>query len=143
MTPLHKATAVAISALALAALPTVAMADQPFKNCTEAYSQGYANIPKDHPRYGPHLDRDKDGIGCDKPPADFTPATEGESGQAEAESGQAEAEKTASDTSGTDETSLAETGGTSTTPWIAAGGAAVVLAGGGLVAFNRKRRVSS
>ncbi|WP_338676329.1 excalibur calcium-binding domain-containing protein [Streptomyces sp. SCSIO 30461] len=140
MTPLHKTTAIAISALALAALPTVAMADtQPFKNCTEAYSQGYANIPKDDPRYGPHLDRDKDGIGCDKPPADFTPATKDESAQTEAE----KTEKTASDTSGTDETGLAETGGNSTTPWIAAGGAAVVLAGGGLVVFNRKRRVSS
>ncbi|GFH36608.1 excalibur calcium-binding domain-containing protein [Streptomyces pacificus] len=139
MTPLHKTTAIAISALALAALPTVAIADQPFKNCTEAYSQGYANIPKSDPRYGEHLDRDKDGIGCDKPPADFTPATKTDSGQTEAENTE-NTENTETTTSDTDKTALAETGGNNTTPWIAAGGAAVVLAGGGLVALNRKRR---
>src|SRR5690606_8716824 len=45
----------------------------PFKNCSEAYAAGYANIPKDDDHYGKHLDRDSDGIGCDQPPADFVP----------------------------------------------------------------------
>ncbi len=44
-----------------------------FDNCTEAYNAGVANIPKTSPLYGPHLDRDGDGIGCDNPPAGFTP----------------------------------------------------------------------
>lgn len=42
----------------------------PFKNCTEARNAGYTNIPSTSPFYGPHLDRDKDGFGCDAGGAD-------------------------------------------------------------------------
>ena len=36
-----------------------------FANCTEARAVGAVNIPADDPRYGLHLDRDRDGFGCD------------------------------------------------------------------------------
>ncbi len=45
-----------------------------FENCAAAYAAGRSNIPKSDPDYGPHLDRDKDGFGCDNPPAGFKPA---------------------------------------------------------------------
>ncbi len=48
----------------------------PFKNCTEAYEAGYSNIPKGSPHYAAKLDRDKDGVACDNPPAGFKPRTE-------------------------------------------------------------------
>lgn len=37
-----------------------------YKNCTEARAAGAAPIYKGSPGYGTHLDRDGDGIGCDK-----------------------------------------------------------------------------
>lgn len=39
---------------------------KPFKNCTEARKAGRVNIPASDPQYGPWLDRDKDGYGCDE-----------------------------------------------------------------------------
>lgn len=39
---------------------------KPFKNCTEARKAGSVNIPASDPQYGPWLDRDKDGYGCDE-----------------------------------------------------------------------------
>lgn len=39
---------------------------RPFKNCTEARKAGRVNIPASDPQYGPWLDRDKDGYGCDE-----------------------------------------------------------------------------
>ncbi|OLT10273.1 hypothetical protein BJF77_00660 [Kocuria sp. CNJ-770] len=36
-----------------------------FDNCTEARAVGAVNIPASDPRYGLHLDRDRDGFGCD------------------------------------------------------------------------------
>lgn len=36
-----------------------------FANCTEARAAGAVNIPAGDPRYGLHLDRDRDGFGCD------------------------------------------------------------------------------
>lgn len=38
---------------------------RPFNNCTEARRAGRTNIPASDPQYGPWLDRDKDGFGCD------------------------------------------------------------------------------
>ncbi|MEW2078336.1 LAETG motif-containing sortase-dependent surface protein [Streptomyces sp. NPDC013433] len=85
---------------------------------------------------GEHLDRDGDGIGCDKPPADFEPYEETES-----DTGTENTGNTGSDSKeqggGTD---LAETGGSNATPYIAAGGAAVVLLGGGVMIAARRRR---
>lgn len=37
-----------------------------FKSCKEAKSKGYSNIKKGEPGYRPGLDRDNDGIACDK-----------------------------------------------------------------------------
>ncbi|AKZ55592.1 conserved exported protein of unknown function [Streptomyces ambofaciens ATCC 23877] len=143
---LRKPAAVALAALALAALPTAAQAHEgahPFENCTEAYENGYANIAEGDPHYGEHLDRDKDGVGCDKPPADFVPAEDEEtddgagSGDEEGSgSGEAQGEEAA----GQQGTDLAETGGDDSTPYLAAGGAVVVLAGGGLLLAVRRRR---
>lgn len=45
----------------------------PFENCTEAYDNGYRDIPKGDEHYGKHLDRDNDGVGCDQPPDDRRP----------------------------------------------------------------------
>jgi hypothetical protein len=36
-----------------------------FKNCTEARAAGAAPVKRGDPGYGPHLDRDNDGIGCE------------------------------------------------------------------------------
>jgi LPXTG-motif cell wall-anchored protein len=145
MNLLRKPAAVAFAALALAALPTAAQAHEgthPFENCTEAYDAGYSNIEKGDEHYGEHLDRDDDGVGCDKPPAGFVPAgdkdTDDGAGSGKDDTsgnGEAGAEEAAGQ--GTD---LAETGGDDTTPYIAAGGAAVVLAGGGLLLAARRRR---
>lgn len=37
-----------------------------FSNCTEARSNGYSNIRKGQAGYASHLDRDKDGIACER-----------------------------------------------------------------------------
>lgn len=39
-----------------------------FKNCTEAWNAGAAPLRRGDPGYGPHLDRDGDGIACEKRP---------------------------------------------------------------------------
>ncbi|MEE1938399.1 excalibur calcium-binding domain-containing protein [Streptomyces sp. TRM 70361] len=136
---LIKPAAVAVSAVALAVLPSVTAAahggGNPFKNCTAAYDAGHSNIPASSPHYGTHLDRDGDGIGCDKPPADFVPAPEEEKSKGGEESSGAE-ESTGQEQGGTE---LAETGGDDTTPYIAGAGVAVLLAGVGLVAARRRR----
>nr|WP_223188187.1 excalibur calcium-binding domain-containing protein [Streptomyces sp. TRM68416] len=122
--------ALAVATLALAALPATAVAhdgDHPFKNCTEAYANGYANIQKGDEHYGSHLDRDADGIGCDQPPAGFEPAKD------------TAADDTAADDTAED-TDLAATGGNGATPFLAAGGATVILAGGGVLLAARRRR---
>ncbi|CAM5440046.1 Excalibur calcium-binding domain-containing protein OS=Streptomyces tendae OX=1932 GN=GUR47_09940 PE=4 SV=1 [Streptomyces tendae] len=138
---LRKPAAVTVAALALAALPAAAQAHDgthPFKNCTEAYENGYSNIKQGDEHYGGHLDRDKDGVGCDKPPAGFVPADDA--------AGAGSGEDSGSEQSGGEEaagqqgTDLAETGGGDSTPYLAAGGALVVLAGGGLMLAARRRR---
>ena len=42
-----------------------AVAGPPYKNCTEARKAGDVNIPSTSDKYGPHLDRDGDGIACE------------------------------------------------------------------------------
>ncbi|MDM2419347.1 excalibur calcium-binding domain-containing protein [Mycobacteroides abscessus] len=49
-------------------LVTVAQADPPYKNCTEAHKDGVYNIKKGDPGYEPRLDRDGDGIACEPKP---------------------------------------------------------------------------
>ncbi|RYG14139.1 MAG: excalibur calcium-binding domain-containing protein [Burkholderiales bacterium] len=36
-----------------------------FANCSEARAAGAAPVRRGEPGYGPHLDRDNDGIGCE------------------------------------------------------------------------------
>lgn len=38
---------------------------KPFANCNEARAAGAAPVKRDDAGYGPHLDRDGDGIGCE------------------------------------------------------------------------------
>lgn len=133
MNLLRKPGAIAVAALALAALPSTAAAHDgahPFKNCTEAYANGYSDIPSSNEHYGSHLDRDADGIGCDNPPADFVPADDEESSEAGAVT-----ERNTTD--------LAETGGDDSTPYLAAGGATALLAGGGVLLALRRRRAGN
>ncbi|MFH9175516.1 excalibur calcium-binding domain-containing protein [Streptomyces albogriseolus] len=92
----------------------------PFENCTEAYDNGYRDIPKGDEHYGEHLDRDDDGVGCDQPPSGFVPRDESD------------------DDAGAG--GRRRHGGSDTTPYIAAGDAAVVLLGGGLMIAAPKRR---
>ncbi|MFE2279204.1 LAETG motif-containing sortase-dependent surface protein [Streptomyces sp. NPDC059454] len=141
MHPFRTSTAAVLAALALAAVPATAEAhggNTPFENCSEAYENGHANIPASSPHYGEHLDRDGDGIGCDKPPADFTPHEETGSDTGD-DTGNTEATGSDSEEQGGG-TDLAETGGSDATPYIAAGGAAVVLLGGGVMIAARRRR---
>jgi LPXTG-motif cell wall-anchored protein len=49
-----------------------------YPNCDAAYAAGYSNIPKSSPNYSAKLDRDKDGIACDNPPAGFVARKETE-----------------------------------------------------------------
>ncbi|GAA0640870.1 hypothetical protein GCM10009535_17480 [Streptomyces thermocarboxydovorans] len=146
-----RASAAALAALALAAVPATAVAhdgNHPFANCTEAYNNGYSNIPAGDQHYAKRLDRDGDGIGCDKPPAGFKPrGDQGESegggtGAKESEGGGGTGAKESSgtDAEGGSGTDLAETGGNDATPYIAGAGAVVVLAGGGLLIAARRRR---
>lgn len=36
-----------------------------YRNCSEARAAGAAPVRRGEPGYGPHLDRDNDGIGCE------------------------------------------------------------------------------
>ena len=36
-----------------------------FRNCDEARAAGAAPVRRGDPGYGPHLDRDNDGVGCE------------------------------------------------------------------------------
>ncbi|UGY94792.1 excalibur calcium-binding domain-containing protein [Streptomyces gobiensis] len=134
---------VVVAIAALTALPSAAHAHgdvHPFKNCTEAYDHGHSHIPKGDEHYGAHLDRDRDGIGCDSPPKGFVPAKGTEDTKDTEDAGDA---KDTAPAPGKDaETELAETGGDSATPYLAGAGAAVLLAGGGVLIAARRRRAS-
>ena len=56
--------AAAISVAALGA-PASASADVYYENCDAARAAGAAPVMKGDPGYGPHLDRDHDGVGCE------------------------------------------------------------------------------
>jgi hypothetical protein len=47
-------------------LAPAAQADPPYANCTQAHKDGRYNIPKGDPAYSPKLDRDNDGIACER-----------------------------------------------------------------------------
>lgn len=42
-----------------------APSSQVYKNCAAARAAGAAPVRRGEPGYGPHLDRDNDGIGCE------------------------------------------------------------------------------
>lgn len=48
------------------AAPQPAPAEIHFRNCKEARAAGYSHMRRGEPGYAPHLDRDGDGIACDK-----------------------------------------------------------------------------
>ncbi len=56
-------TAAVLGAIAVGAAPAAVAA--PWKNCSEARDNGDTNIPSNSDKYGPHLDRDGDGVGCE------------------------------------------------------------------------------
>jgi hypothetical protein len=49
------------------AAPAIAapMPQAPYKNCTQAKNNGDCDIPSSSDLYGPWLDRDQDGLGCE------------------------------------------------------------------------------
>ncbi|NYF13909.1 hypothetical protein HDC34_002203 [Pseudoclavibacter sp. JAI123] len=49
----------------LAAVPVEQPSNVYYKNCTAARDAGAAPVYAGEPGYGPHLDRDGDGIGCE------------------------------------------------------------------------------
>jgi hypothetical protein len=56
-----RAQAVDATEASVAAPPT----GRAFRNCAEARAAGAAPVRAGEPGYGPHLDRDGDGIGCE------------------------------------------------------------------------------
>ena len=62
-TPAPTAMPSATATPTIAALASTAAA--PFRNCTEARAAGAAPVRVGQPGYGTHLDRDRDGIGCE------------------------------------------------------------------------------
>ncbi|MBP2451401.1 excalibur calcium-binding domain-containing protein [Mycolicibacterium lutetiense] len=44
----------------------MAQADPPYRYCKDAYADGRSNMTTDDPGYADHLDRDGDGIACEK-----------------------------------------------------------------------------
>lgn len=49
-----------------AQLQTAAPSELNFSSCKEARAAGYSHMRRGEPGYAPHLDRDGDGIACDK-----------------------------------------------------------------------------
>lgn len=46
--------------------PSAAAAGPPYANCKEAHTDGASNMTPDHPGYRSGLDRDGDGIACER-----------------------------------------------------------------------------
>ncbi|AWE50132.1 MULTISPECIES: excalibur calcium-binding domain-containing protein [Streptomyces] len=148
MNPLRTPGAL-VAALAVAALPATAVAhdgNHPFTNCAEAYASGYSDIPRGDRHYGSHLDRDGDGLGCDSPPAGFVPAADDKTDEKASDDTASDDKETgvgaAADDTGQSDTDLAETGGSDSTPYIAAGGLVAVLAGGTVMLAVQRRRAN-
>jgi LPXTG-motif cell wall-anchored protein len=137
---------VAAGALGFALAPSAAVAHDgahPFENCTAAYDAGFSNIAKGDRHYGKHLDRDRDGIGCDRPPKDFIPSkdrSDEDTGSKEDSGSKGDGKGDGTEQSGA---GLADTGGSGTTPYIAVGGGLVLAAGAGVLVAARKRRMSN
>lgn len=65
-----KKTILILTALTLFAAPAFAakgtIPKGGFKSCKEAHAAGYYNIKKGEPAYSTKLDRDRDGVACEK-----------------------------------------------------------------------------
>jgi len=67
----HRGTDVAVprASLAPASMGPAGQASsggqRAFRNCDEARAAGAAPVSRGEPGYGPHLDRDGDGVGCE------------------------------------------------------------------------------
>jgi hypothetical protein len=64
----HRGTAVLPPADSRRSLTEESMPEtpsRPYRNCAEARAFGAAPVRRGDPGYGPHLDRDNDGIGCE------------------------------------------------------------------------------
>lgn len=61
---------------ALTATPANAIVGAAWANCTQAAAHNAFNIPVGDPGYGPHLDSDSDGIGCENAAAGGTIAND-------------------------------------------------------------------
>ena len=106
--------------------------NHPFENCSEAYDNDYSNIPSTDRHYAKKLDRDGDGFGCDD-------QVKGNDGKDKTGYYGGPSVKPSEKGKDTDDKALAETGGDSKTPFIAGAGA-LLLIGGGALAFRRKRQ---
>lgn len=58
------ASAIGTLGIGLAA-PVAPAQAAPYKNCTQAKQNGDCDIPSSSDKYGPWLDRDQDGLGCE------------------------------------------------------------------------------
>ena len=56
---------VCLAAAVGAAPVATATTDGPYRNCKAAAADGRYDIPSNDPAYGPWLDKDNDGIGCE------------------------------------------------------------------------------
>ncbi len=61
------AAAVLTAGFSLLVVPQ-AVADPPYKNCTQAHNDGRWNIPSNDSAYREELDRDGDGYACEPKP---------------------------------------------------------------------------
>lgn len=66
--PVPAPQAVAPQAVAPAPAPAPVQTNRTYKNCTEVWNVLGRSIRQGEPGYGTHLDRDRDGIGCESRP---------------------------------------------------------------------------
>lgn len=63
----------AVAGLTLLSASPALAAPIVFENCTQAAAAGVYNIPAGSPGYGIHLDRDRDGVGCENGSVAYNP----------------------------------------------------------------------
>lgn len=124
------AVAAVVGLSALTATPASATIGA-YPNCDAAAAAGAFNIPVGAPGYGPHLDRDKDGIACENSAAGGTT----EVVPAPADVAQAPAQVRQVPVGGAD-TGVAQESG-NTMGLFALGGLAVAAAGGTIIVRRR------
>ena len=115
-----------------------------YENCTAAANDGVYNIPAGAPGYGPHLDSDLDGIGCENSAIAYRPAPETAPAPAvvtpdpAAVAPNTMAPQVIQVPAGAPNTGVVEEGNNTSLVFMLAAGAAVVTAAGVSVASRRK-----